>query len=193
MRLVEGRVRFRLSRAIVSPVRLLRIPAALSPLARSAASAEPPVRTLVEVLLLVRWAKVLDVVWGVVLRVAGRVDVLLLSGFVRVVSLPANVTAGLVSRSLVVQRTVGTLVRVVVRVVAAFAVAVGCFVTLDSNVRSAVIEVRSSESLDNRIRSDTPLRVDLEVLLLGRVVEFELRVVLNRELELDLNTVLELE
>ncbi len=65
--------------------------------------------------------------------------------------------------------------------------------TLDSNVRSDVIEVRSSESRDNRIRSDTPLRVDLDVLMLGRVVVPELRVVLNRELVLELDTLLGLE
>ena len=54
-----------------------------------------------------------------------------------------------------------------VRVGAFFAGVVGRCVTLDSVVRNAVIEVRSSESRDNWIRSDTPLRVDLEVLLLG--------------------------
>jgi len=59
-----------------------------------------------------------------------------------------------------------------VRIAGVFAVAVGCFVTLASNVRSPVIEVRSSESRDNRTRSDNPFRV----------VEFGLRVLLNREL-----------
>lgn len=63
------------------------------------------------------------------------------------------------------------------------------FVTLDSNVRSAVNEVRSSESRDNRTRSEVPLLADPEVMLLERVVEFELRVVLNRELGLVLDPV----
>jgi len=72
-------------------------------------------------------------------------------------------------------------------------VVVGCSTVFDSCVRSAVFEVRSSISRDNRIRSDTPLRVDLEVLMLGPVVLSELRVQLNRELELDLDPVLELE
>ena len=90
----------------VLPARLLRKPAALSPLTRSAARVEPPVRTLSTVLpLLVRIANVSDVVLGV-------------------------------------------------RGVGVFAVVVGRFVTLDSNVRSPVIEVRSSESRLNRFRSD---------------------------------------
>lgn len=66
-----------------------------------------------------------------------------------------------------------------VRVVGVFAVVVGRFGTLDSNVRSPVFEVRSSESRDNRTRSDNPFRV----------VEFELWVVLNCELALVLDPV----
>ena len=61
-----------------------------------------------------------------------------------------------------------------VRVVGVFAVVVGRFGTLDSNVRSPVFEVRSSESRDNLTRSNDPLRG----------VEFELRVLFNRELAL---------
>ena len=82
-------MRFELSRATVLPGKLLRIPAALSPLARSAASVEPPVRTLSEVLLLVRWANVSDTVLDAALRVAGRVDALVFSGVVGVDPLPA--------------------------------------------------------------------------------------------------------
>ena len=186
-------MRFALSRATVLPGKLLRIPAALSPLARSAASVEPPERTLSEVLLLVRRANVSDVVLDAALRVAGRVDVLGLSGVVGVDCLPAKVTVGLVLRSLVVQRMSGMPVRVVVRVVGGFAVVVGCFVTLESVVRSVVFEVRSSESRDNLTRSEVPLRADIEVMLLERVVEFELRVVLNRELGLVIELVLVLD
>jgi len=175
----------------VLPARLLRIPAALSPPARSATSVEPPVRTLSTVLpLLVRIANVSDVVLGAGLLVAGRVGVLVWSFLVRVDSLPAKVTVGLVSRSRVLQFIVGT---PGVRVVGVFAVVVGRFVALDSNVRRSVIAVRSAESRANLTRSEVPLRADLEVAPLERVVEFELRVVLNRELELVIELVLVLD
>ena len=180
-------MRFRSSRATVLPDRLLRKPAALSPLARSAASVEPPVRTLSTVLpLLVRIANVSDVVLGAGLRVAGRVGVMVCSDLVRVDSLPAKVTVGLVSRSRVLHFMVGT---PGVRVVGVFAGLVDRFETLESEVRSVVFEVRSAESRDNLTRSEVPLRADLEVLLLGRVGDFKLWVVLNRELALVLDPV----
>lgn len=103
---------FVLSRAAVVPGKLLRIPAALSPPARRVASAEPPERTLDDGLATASWANVSDTVLDAVLPVSVRVAVLSFLVVVRVFSRPARDSVGLVSRSLVAQRTVGTFVRV---------------------------------------------------------------------------------
>jgi hypothetical protein len=171
-------VRFRLYLAPVPLIMLVREPEALSPPARFAASFTPPERTLSDVLVLVRAASVSD---DVVLVAAGRVVVFVWLNVGRVDSLPPKVTLGLVERSFVAVVTRGTPLGMVVRVDGVFFVGESDgFVTLDSVVRSAVIEVRSSASRDNRIRSDVPFRVDLAVLLFE---ELELRALLNREIE----------